>query len=93
MFNKKRVCYIYGIKLWIKRLLSEVIFIFFGVNIDESVIFLIVNLIKFFLGFFFLKCCIFKLKLVLFLNFDVFFFIVFSINWFLKRVFIMKGFN
>lgn len=50
MFNKKRACYIYGTKLWIKRPLSEATSIFLGANTDESVTLPTANLIKLFLG-------------------------------------------
>lgn len=48
MFNKKRACYIYGTKLWIKRPLSEATSIFLGANTDESVTLPTANLIKLF---------------------------------------------
>lgn len=50
MFNKKRACYIYGTKLWIKRPLSEATSIFLGANTDESVTLPTANLIKLFFG-------------------------------------------
>lgn len=93
MFNKKRACYIYGTKLWIERPLSEATSIFLGANTDESVTLPTANLIKLFLGSLFLKCRISKSKSASSSNSDVSFFIVSSINWFPKRVFITKGLN
>lgn len=93
MFNKKRACYIYGTKLWIKRPLSEATSIFLGANTDESVTLPTANLIKLFLGSLSLKCRISKSKSASSSNSDVSFFIVSSINWFPKRVFITKGLN
>lgn len=93
MFNNKRACYIYGTKLWIKRPLSEATSIFLGANTDESVTLPTANLIKLFLGSLSLKCRISKSKSASSSNSDVSFFIVSSINWFPKRVFITKGLN
>lgn len=71
MFNKKRACYIYGTKLWIKRPLSEATSIFLRANTDESVILPTANLIKLFLGSLSLKCRISKSKSASSSNSDV----------------------
>lgn len=71
MFNKKRACYIYGTKLWIKRPLSEATSIFLGANTDESVTLPTANLIKLFLGSLSLKCRISKSKSASSSNSDV----------------------
>lgn len=92
MFNKKRACSIYGTKLWIKRPLSEATSIFLGANTDESVTLPTANLIKLFLGSL-SKMPHFQIEISIVFKLWRVFFIVSSINWFPKRVFITKGLN